>query len=298
MIYFTLPNFFEYAEVNAFIISLARSAPQVFKEPITFIQTSGNFAYNYWTGSYCNMVGPGAYHKDFTTAANRGVPAPLRLLCDNVALEKDDYVNVMNSNILEANNTGSGVIEVSNIELMDYITEKYPNRFKFVFSKQADLITPFTPDLINQVIDFDKFQFIGIPDRLNGDFDFLRSIKNRSKLEITVNPRCPANCRSYEKCHIEQHLNQLNFSMIDNITTCRNNSINKNIITLEKIKEDYLPLGINHFTFAQQNANLLSEIDIISFYLFYFIKEEHQFPYLLQWNKFREELRRNEQYGR
>lgn len=287
MIYFTLPNFYEFQQVNHFMASMAKSTPQVFKEPVTFIQMSGNFSFNYWTGSYCNMIGAGAYYKDFVIASQGAVMLPLRLLADNIALEPEDFHNVMNKNILEHNSNGSVVIEVASVPLMDYIQEHYDN-YKYVFSKQADLITPFTPDLINQIIDFDKFQFIGIPDRLAKNFEFLDAINNRSKLEITVNPRCPDTCRNYEACQIGQHLRQLEFSSVDTISTCRHNCINKKVISLEDIKKDYIPRGINHFTFSAQNARFLTDTDIISFYLFYFIKPEHQFALFLQYEKLKE----------
>ena len=286
MIYFTLPNFCEYPGANHFIATAAKTMPQVFKEAVTFIQMSGNFAYNYWAGSYCNMHGPGSYYKDFTAASQGGIILPIRLLADNIALEEMDFQNVMNKNILENANT-SAVIEIASIPLMDYISERYTD-FKYVFSKQADFITPFTADLVNQIIDFNKFQFIGVPDRLAKDFEFLEAIKGRNKLEITVNPRCPVKCRHYNECHINQHFSQLEFSATDNITLCRNNCLNKNIISLDDIKQDYIPRGINHFTFAQQNASIISENDMMAFYIFYFIKPEHQFAIMSQWLKFQE----------
>ena len=59
-------------------------------------------------------------------------------------------------------------------------------------------------------------------------------------------------------------------------------------VFLSDIKQDYIPRGINHFTFAQQNANIISENDMMAFYIFYFIKPEHQFAIISQWLKFQE----------
>ena len=276
MIYFTLPNFYEFQTINNFMRMLSRSKPQYFKESVSFIQTSGNFSYNYWAGSYCNMVGPGAYYKEFTMSEHGGTSLPLRLLMDNIALDPEDFYNSMNKTILEHNQNSSTVLEIASIPLMDYIQENYEN-YKYVFSKQADLLTPFTPELINQIIEFDKFQFIGVPDRLTTDFEFLDQISNHSKLEITVNPRCPAKCRNYEGCQIKQHLSQLEFSAMDHITLCRTNCLNKKVISLDDIKKDYIPRGINHFTFSQQNAQFISELEVLTFYVSYFIKPEYQF---------------------
>ena len=56
----------------------------------------------------------------------------------------------------------SNIIELSNLELLDYIAERYPN-YKFILSKQIDFSTEITPELLNLLIDSDKFMLIGIP---------------------------------------------------------------------------------------------------------------------------------------
>lgn len=273
MIKFTLPNFFDVFRINQFFIYLSKHFPEYFQEEVSFIQVSGAFSYCSWTG-YNSNFGNGAYYNDFINI-NTETTIPIRLNFANVCLENYDFNDNMANAILETNNNGSNLIEISNLELMDYIVTNYPN-YKFVFSKQADLISTFSIDLLNQLTEFKKFDLIGLPDYLNGNFDFLNQLKHKNKYEITVNPICPASCKNYNKCLLNEHLNQLEYSDQQPQQFCfKRNPFGgeKGLITLKQIKEQYSPLGFSHFTFAQNCIPNLT--DVFGFYLKYFIKPEY-----------------------
>lgn len=274
MLYFTLPNFYENFIINDYFLNLNKFFPEVFKEKITFIQASGSFPYCSWSGGYNSNNGEGAYYDAFIHCYTQYM-VPLRINFANVLLEDFDFQDNMANTILKTNENGTNLIEISNLNLMEYITDTYPD-YKFVFSKQADLITPFSTDLINEIISFNKFSLIGIPDRFNNDFNFLKNIKKKSKIEITVNPLCPSGCKNYNKCLVEEHQRQLEYSGLSVIRDCNKGygyGFNKKLKTLDIIKQEYLPIGINHFTFSSQPANM----DLtLSFYIQYFIKEEYQ----------------------
>lgn len=273
MIYFTLPNFYENFAVNNYFLNIARFYPDLFKEKVTFISASGGFPYCSWNGGYNNNMGEGAYYDAFIHCYAQYM-VPLRINFANVLLEDFDFYDNMANTILKTNENGTNLIEISNLHLMDFIEEKHPE-YKFVFSKQADLITPFTPELINDIIELNKFSLIGIPDRLANDFNFLKEIKKRSKIEITVNPTCPATCKNHQSCLLEEHNRQIEYSGVSPIRNCNKTyayGLNKRVKTLEEIKKEYLPLGITHFTFASQPADADF---VLSFYIQYFIKEEY-----------------------
>mgnify|MGYP003302101781 CR=1 FL=1 len=57
--------------------------------------------------------------------------------------------------ILNIFHDGSTILEISSIPLMEKIHKDYPNYY-FMFSKQADLISEFTPEILNEIFDNDQ----------------------------------------------------------------------------------------------------------------------------------------------
>ena len=291
MINFVLPDFFMNFTINTFLIASIKEHPERLKAPINIWYTSGNFPYTIWNGGINNNFGELALYNAYLDCPTK-YPIPLRFNCANVCLEDSDFWDRQMNMILELNQNGTHSIEVSNLDLMNYINDNFEN-YKFVFSKQADLIKPFSIDIINAIIGFDKFEIISLPDRLNRDFDFIKSLDKKHVIELTVNPPCPKYCRNYNNCAIIEHENQLEYSSISMINNCQKNifcrSDMNNIITIEEIQEKYLPLGINHFTFSSL-VNLENPMSIAGFYIQYFFKPEYYFDLLLS---FAEELNRH-----
>lgn len=283
MIYFTLSNFYENFLINNFMFFLNKTQPQYFREKISFIQASGNFPYSSWNGDINNCAGLGSFYSDFETLYKKSF-VPLRFNFSNILLEEHDYHDAMNNLVLDINENGSNLIEISNLELMDYILEKNPT-YKFVFSKNAHYINQFTPELLNIIIDFQKFELIGIPDDLRFNFDFLKEIKKRNLLEITVNSHCPKKCKFLNECILQEHQLQLEYSGKSLLLQCDKGLpiLNTEVITLEDIKKKYLPLGITHFTFANFPSGIYN---VLTFYLNYFIKDEYHQKAYLEWEGF------------
>ena len=277
MIYFTLPEFYENFMLNNFFIKLLRERPELFKTKLNIIQTSGNFPYCCWNGAHNSNHGIGAYYNDYSTCSlKNGVP--LRLNCANVLLETTDFNDAMGNVILDLCHNGSNLIEISNLDFMEKIIEKYPN-YKFVFSKYAHLMTEFTPDLLNDIIGFQKFNLIGIPESFNKNFDFLTNINQKKYLELTVNPICPLKCKQLFDCEMNEQKGQLCYSCISLYNQCKKvtkfNIHNPAFISIEEIQKIYLPMGITHFTFSSGVIN--DNYTMFNFYTHYFIKPEfHQ----------------------
>lgn len=290
MINFALPNFYERLNVNLFMYGLTKDHPEFFREKVSFYTLTGSFPYSSWNGGINCNCGIGAIYSDFIEFQGGINALPIRLNMANVMLEETDYYDHMNAAILDIFNDGSTVLEISSIPLMEYIQNKHPE-YRFVLSNQADLITPFTPDIINSISDANKFSLIGLPTYLNENFDFLKQIKNKKQIEIVVNPICPATCEGYNQCWLTEHENQINYSGKQNILRCTKSNpyLNtKKMITLETIKKDYLPLGFNHFIFSTQY--LLTEDELLDFYTQYFIKPECGSKVLELWLESKKEV--------
>lgn len=277
-LYFTLSNFYTNGIFYNYLLQLTDMEPEWFKYPIRIQYASGNFPYQIWNGGYNTCYGQGAYYNDFVACFNQSLPN-LRLNFANCRLIETDYYDTMGNNILQICNNGSNVIEIADLQLMEFIKNKYPE-YQYICSKNLFLYQNASVELIDQLTESQQFVLISLPEQISFDVEFLKQLKHKNNIEITVNPRCPIFCTKYQFCHLSENAAQLNFSQ-QSICTCasRNNYFKsqKQIISIEELVEKYLPLGINNFQF--DDFSFLNENNITANALFlisYFIKPEYQ----------------------
>lgn len=274
MIYFTLPNFVENFQLHNLLYATIRKFKNELRYSDIYLGAqSGSFPYCSWNGDINNNVGNGYYYPDFLNI-QLGSGICTRLNCANVFLEDYDINDNMGQEILKIFDDGSTTIEVSSIPFMEQIAEQYPS-YRFHFSKYADLITPFTPELLNEIAISEKFVSIGIPDRYSHDFEWLSQLKKKRMYEITLDAICPITCANFNQCYLKEQANQLQYSGTSLIFGC-NKAMpyynNPNIISLETIVKEYLPKGFNHFTFSTCYNG--TPLDKINFFVEYFFKPE------------------------
>lgn len=275
MIYFTLPNFFQNVKIIDFFKVISKEKIKCFKFPVAFSYATGNFPYCYWNGGFNNNDGPGLIYSDFFDF-NKNSPTALRLNCSNVYLKKEDYEDSMANTILEICENGSNSISVSDLNLYEFLKNRYPN-YIYAFSKEADLKYPINEEIINVLSD--TFDYIEIPYYKIFDLNFLNNLKNKNKIELTISSLCPINCPNYFNCEQQEHLSQYNYSIKNNYLSCSKRLINNNnFISLEKIIEQYLPLGFTHFSFAEMENN--QNDNLLKFLIDYFIKDEYKYEIL------------------
>lgn len=273
MINFSLPNFYFNFNVNNFIIKLNQTNSEYFKEKINFQYAYGNFPYAYWNGGYNNNMANDAFYHDFIRCPEESL-VPISFNCSNIYLYENDYENTMMNLILKENENGINCIELSNIELYNFLIKKYPH-YNYIFSKEADLLNPLTPEIINVLSE--TFYMIQVPNNKYNDFNFLNEIKNKEKIEITINDKCSHFCQKYNLCKLHEHQAQYNFSGKNNYKNCKERKKYEDnfLISLEDIKNIYLPLGFSHFSFDDVISDKQKDALLFA-YVKYFIKEEYQ----------------------
>lgn len=275
MIYFTLPNFYENFTINNFFIELKQNFSNFFKIQFAFVSETGNFPYNYWNGGYNTNQGPGCTYPTIYDC-NKDTTLPLRLNCSNIFLDRNDFEDNVANTILDICHDSSNQIEISNLDFYLYLKDKYP-KYNFIFSKQADLIHPFSIDTINQLNEKGYFYLISLPKKLSLNLNFLKQLKNKSHIELTVNTLCDLNCPNLINCQKESHINQYNYSEINPYNICL---IRKEchkiapLITVEDIHNIYQPLGFCNFS-IEDFANSKRD-NLFIFLLDYFIKDEYK----------------------
>ena len=289
MIDFVLPDYYYNFKIINFLVDLSQN-PEFFRQPVHFSAASGQFPFSIWNGQYNIIQGTtygGKYFpvkRDYECYKNLSIP--IRLNCSNVCLEEDMFTDEHMNVILKCNDNMSNFIELSNLNLLDYIQAHY-KYYRFVFSDNADLLYPFTPELIDKIISFDKFEKIKLPIRFNKDFDTLKVFQNKNKLELTVNSLCPIDCPSFANCHIKNDEAQTNFSELNVFNNCAKTADYiwslENTISLDEIKEIYEPLGYHHFNFASIGS-IDNSFNKILFFFNYFFKDEYIYQMLNTFN--------------
>lgn len=282
MLYFALPNICENFQLNLFMHELTKVMPDSFKTKVSFFTQQGGLPYCSWNGGVNSNIGAGVYYNDLVDM-QRSHSLPTRLNMSNVLLEEYDFYDNFSHIILEVFNNGSTVVELSSIPLMEYIREKFPY-YRFMFSKNADLITAFTPELLDSILEeVNDVTLIGVPDKYTFNLEWLNQLKRKNMYEITVNPFCSAKCQNCDICLLKEHQNQIDYSGKSVLGLC-NHSYNvldlTNVLSIEEILEKYK--GFNRFTFTCVYGRTVEEW--LSFYINYFIKPSDYLKVTEYWN--------------
>lgn len=212
-----------------------------------------------------------------------------RLDFSNIYLKKEDFYNTYNNLILQLGQNGATSIELSNLQLYEYIKKKYPLYKKFILSSNAWQIIDLTPEMINVICENEDFNLISLPGSLIYDKDFLSQIKNKNKIEITVNQTCIFNCPNLNDCVCSENKFNYNFSEQTVKKTCPKKYdyyFNNQIIQLSTLKEKFEKNGINHFKLQEFPSSAENDMDYFLFLMKYFIKDEFHEKMIEEFLKF------------
>lgn len=268
MIYFTLQNFYENKKLNNIFLIIQDKFPNSFKVPVRFIYTAGSFPYTYWNGGINNNFGIGNNTYDTIIEYSNNNLLPLRINCSNINLNPNDFDDTIMNVILNLLNNSSNAIELSNLELYEYLYKKYPN-FHYILSNNFDLINPLTPDLINKLNEICDFYFIQIPLNKIKDFNFLKAIKNKRNIELPIGDIC--NCPNLNNCNIQEQIAQYNYSDSFTRINCSKCSGLSSNLSIEDIQNNYASLGFHNFILPDYCNS--KNNNIIKFFINYFIKD-------------------------
>lgn len=213
MIYFSLPMFATNLSFNNAIFHFLMCYPEAKNFPNSNIMASyGNFPYSYWDGNVNNNYGNDIALYENINLIREVSKMPIRLTCSNIFLEEKDLYDVHQNVIFDLFKDCGNLIEISDLQLYTYIKEKYPN-YNFIFSENADLINPFTEEILDVILKQNVFSFITLPKRLSEDNQFLLNLKHKDKYEIIVCDKCCCNnIDSKQECAAREQKYQINFS--------------------------------------------------------------------------------------
>ena len=203
-----------------------------------------------------------------------------RLTFSNSLLNETNFKDLKCNNLCNLfNDENNGIIIYSDL-LLDYIKEHYP-KFYFV-SSTTKVIINFEGLLIE--LNNKDFKYV-VPDfRLNKAFDKFESLNQsqKDKMEFLCNECCYIGCKERKQCYENVSRKNLGLEPINDV--CKAPDLdygysfskakkNPSFISLDDIKNKYMPLGFSNFKIEGRG---LGSALLLEFILYYMTKPEYQ----------------------
>lgn len=228
-----------------------------FFNEIFFSSQYGNFPWSYWHGGKSTNVDPEktvVLEKDISKFAN-SYKHPIYFDIANVNLnEKDLYDRKLNM-ILTKLNHGANKIIVSSFSIYNQLVKKFPY-YDYIFSENACLERPFTPEIINTINSQNIFHSIILnPNLVDQEFDY-KAIEEKNKIYIKLNLSCPKECEKIKDCMLQEQGMQYNFSEFSVFKQCnKTKTLEELSANLQSEIEYYHNLGFTRFMLDEPSKN-------------------------------------------
>lgn len=191
---------------------------------------------------------------------------PVRFTFTNPLIKEEHLKDKLCNKILNIFNDGNNEIICNSECLEDYIRNNYNYRYISSTTKCIKDINE-----INKELNKD-YKLVVLDYNFNNNFDFLKEIKNKDKLEILCNPVCCENCPK-RSLHYNL-LGQLQlYGMREEEFSCPHEKKafheameSKLFVSKEKVNK-YLKLGVSNFKLEGRTSNNFDLLEILIYYL-------------------------------
>ena len=291
---FHLPGMAGHFKFNLVFAEFLAAHPEYFREGVEIASVYGAFPQSLWNGGrtqdgFCDLN----FVKGVLNAFNsRGIP--LRFTFTNPLIDASHLDDEFCNKVMQLANNGLNEVIVFSPVLEAYIREKYP-KFKITSSTckritdREALLKEFEKDYHIIVLDYD----------LNHEFELLKEIPDKKRVEILVNsncnPQCPVRSEHYRVLGLMQiayaeHVKKHHGIPFDNeklvkehpevqrFIDCASSRRSlfeikdlKNHITPDEIWNTYIPMGFELF---KLEGRTFETANMIEHYMYYMIKPE------------------------
>ena len=275
-IYWHLPGFCYFRQLNYGVITLMEKYPEAFREGYCVGSVYGTFPGAIWNGGRVVMGSAGKRDIIATLNLYNSKGVPVRFTWTNSVLEEkhtyDTYCNL----IMRLADNGLNQVLVNSPVLEDYIRREYP-RFPLISSTTKRIV-----ESGNLFQELDKDYFLVVLDYdLNHNEKILQGLEERGKanvIEILVNEVCTPGCKRRAEHYAQQSRAQLEFDVKD-LFPCPNANPNKTFeecrkrpafISNEEIGR-YIERGFVNFKIAGRG---MPQQYVLDAYLYYLVKDE------------------------
>lgn len=256
MLNFILPNAYFYLQINKQLFEVYSTKRECFIDEIKFIGEDANFAFNIWNGG--TLINDAFLNKkDIFSLYDDTTPLPLFIDCSNYNIKNTDIFNIKENLFLEAYQTGTNIITISDINLFNLLKTKYPY-YKFATS-------PFFNGKQEDYKNFDYyFQYYNKLD------DSLP--KHKTIIILPLNNKCYT-CPNYLDCIKKEQDNIYYFKTQSQFRNCVNNQ--PFILNIPDYKK-LIKKGYNNFSFEDRSVPLFSPLYYLNTYITIFVKDEYK----------------------
>ena len=272
MIYFSLPDYYGFFNLNLKTLDLFEEQHIKFYDDIKIDSIYGSFPCiwnggRFYTGgtSFENIV---ATVSPFT---ERGVS--LRHTFTNCLLTEKHLNDTLCNKICELTHNPLHGINVNSALLKKYLEEKYPD-FYIMWST-----TLCTEDL-EQINSLSEKNLLVLDYNLNNNFKFLSKLKHPENIEILVCETCIPNCPNRKEhylhesnCQLFNETSHYDCPWANSSTFYTGAYLQPHYVSIDNIRQNYLPLGINKFKIMGRGR---PAIEAIENYVNYLVKPEYK----------------------
>ena len=282
--YFHLPGLFEFYDFYREFLELYRRHREYFYDWCEIASIYGAPADCLWGGG---RAGFGQADAKAVLELMREYKISARLTFSNLLLQKehlkDKRCNVLctlfEESFYKESACENGVIVASEL-LTEYLRENYPRLY--LVSSTTKVLTEFED--LKREVKREDFRYV-VPDfRLNKAFDRFGILASaeKEKIEFLCNECCYIGCRDRRACYEAVSRKNLGEMGKEHICTAPGAKEgyrfsrameNPSFISLEQIKNEYLPIGFSNFKIEGRS---LGSALILEFLLYYMTKPKYQ----------------------
>ena len=275
-IYWHLPGFCYFRQLNLAMITLMQEYPDCFREGYRIGSVYGTFPGAIWNGGRVVMGIAGKRDIEATLELYNSKGVPVRFTWTNSVLEEkhvsDTYCNL----IMRLGDNGLNQVLVNVPVLEEYIRREYP-KYKLISSttkrinETGGVLAELQKDYFLVVLDYD----------LNHDAETLKAIEPYAdRVEILVNEVCSPGCPLRAQHYAQQSRAQLEFDVHD-LFHCPNSNQQKGFeecmkrpafISNEEIGS-YIDRGFVNFKIAGRG---MPQGYVYDAYLYFLVKEDRR----------------------
>lgn len=272
-VYWHLPGFCYFRQLNAAVISLMKEYPDCFRPGYQIGSVYGTFPGAIWNGGRVVMGIAGKRDIQATLNLYNGKGVPVRFTWTNSVLEEKHVYDTYCNLIMRLADNGMNQVLVNTPVLEDYIRREYPG-YKLISSTTkricdtGGVLSELQKDYFLVVLDYD----------LNHDEETLKAIEPcAGRVELLVNEVCSPGCPLRAQHYAQQSRAQLEFDVHD-LFHCPNSNQQKGFeecrkrpafISNEEIGS-YIDRGFVNFKIAGRG---MPQSYVYDAYLYFLVRE-------------------------
>lgn len=272
-ILYSLPDFYNYYDLNLNLIHLMELHPEYFRDNVKIDSVYGTFPGCIWNGGRVQLGGCSLENMQATIAGFNSKGISIRFTFTNRLITGRHHFDYYGNTILQIADNGLNGVNTSVDKFAEYIKTSYPSYY-IINSTTKKIKT------VDEVNELSKDTLTVIPYTMNNT-DAITQLKHPENIELLCCETCVDNCPNRSHHYDELSKSQMlrpsepfrcphgceQYYYYETVPT------RKHFISPEDIETKYLPLGFNKFKISGRNDNV---VNVIERYVIFLAKSEYK----------------------